>query len=51
MRKNLSKEAEIIIDNLVGEAKIPVLRTMALALHKAFKKLYEKININMEMID
>lgn len=40
LRKMVVAEAGSIIDNLVAEAKIPVLRTMAWTLHKAFKGLF-----------
>ena len=44
-------QAEKIIDGLVGEAKIPAMRTMAYTLHKLFNTLYERVNINMEMLE
>lgn len=50
-RKAVKLEAELIIKNLIAEIKLPVMRTMAWTLHKAFKGLYEKININIEAFD
>lgn len=44
-------QAEKIIDGLVGETKIPAMRTMAYTLHKLFNTLYERVNINMEMLE
>lgn len=41
-RKAVKLEAELIIKNLIAEIKLPVMRTMAWTLHKAFKGLYEK---------
>ena len=50
LRASVRAEAEGLIGTLIAEAKLPVLRTMAWTLHKAFKGLFDKININMEMI-
>ena len=46
----VKKEAEKIINDLVAEVKMPVMRSMAYTLHKAFKKMFEKITINMEAL-
>lgn len=46
-RKIVKIEAEKLINNLVAEVKMPVMRSMAYTLHKAFKSLFEKISINM----
>ena len=39
-RKLVKMEAEKIINNLVAEVKMPVMRSMAYTLHKAFKSLF-----------
>jgi hypothetical protein len=35
----------------VGEVRVPVVRTMAWTVHKAFKNMFEKITLNMEMLE
>jgi hypothetical protein len=40
-------EAEKLINDLIAEVKVPVMRSMAWTLHKALKGLYEKISINV----
>ena len=49
-RKEAKVLAEKIINDLVGEVKVSVMRSMAYTLHKAFKNLFEKITINMDML-
>lgn len=44
-------EAGRIIEELVGEVRVSVLRTMVWTVHKAFKNLFEKITLNMEMLE
>ncbi len=34
---------------MIGEIRLPVVRFLAWTLHKIFKNIYEKVNINMEM--
>ena len=43
------KEAQDIVNELIGEFRMPVVRFMAWTLHKIFKKIYEKVNVNSEM--
>jgi hypothetical protein len=43
-------EAARMIAELVGEIRLPVIRFLAWTLHKIFKNIYEKVNINMEML-
>lgn len=43
-------EAERIIEELVGVVRVPVVRSMAWTVHKAFKSIFEKITLNMEML-
>lgn len=35
---------------MVGEIKMPVIRFLAWSLHKIFKNIYEKVNINNEAL-
>ena len=35
---------------MVGEIKMPVIRFLAWCLHKIFRKIYEKVNINNEAL-
>ncbi len=49
-KKLLSKEAIRIVNDMVGEIKMPVIRFMAWCLHKIFRKIYEKVNINNEAL-
>lgn len=49
-KKILSKEAIRIVNDMVGEIKMPVIRFMAWCLHKIFRKIYEKVNINNEAL-
>jgi hypothetical protein len=44
-------EAEKVINDLVAEVKVPVMRSMAYTLHKAFKSIFEKITINMDLLE
>lgn len=44
----IKNQAETLINNLIAEVKVPVMRSMAWTLHKALKGLYEKISINVE---
>ena len=39
-RKILSREAIRIVNDMVGEIKMPVIRFLAWSLHKIFKKIY-----------
>lgn len=43
------KEAQEIVAELIGEFRMPVVRFMAWTLHKIFKRIYEKVNVNSEM--
>lgn len=43
------KEAQDIVAELIGEFRMPVVRFMAWTLHKIFKRIYEKVNVNSEM--
>lgn len=36
---------------MVGSIKMPVIRFLAWSLHKIFRKIYEKVNINSEMLN
>ena len=45
------KEANDIIQELIGEFRMPVVRFLAWTLHKIFKRIYEKVNVNTEMFD
>jgi hypothetical protein len=49
-KKILSKEAIRIVNDMVGEIKMPVIRFMAWCLHKIFRSIYEKVNINNEAL-
>lgn len=35
---------------MIGEIKMPVIKFMAWTLHKIFRNIYEKVNINDEML-
>ena len=35
---------------MVGEIKMPVIRFLAWCLHKIFRKIYEKVNINSDAL-
>ena len=48
-KKIVAKEAATIATELVGEFKMPVVRFLAWTLHKIFKRIYEKVNVNQEM--
>lgn len=50
-RAQVRGEAEMVIKELIAEVKVPVMRSMAYTLHKSFKSLYEKISLNMEMLE
>ena len=50
-RTRVRGEAEKVIKDLIAEVKVPVMRSMAYTLHKFFKSLYEKISLNMEMLE
>lgn len=50
-KKLVTKEATDIVNEIVGEFRMPVVRFMAWTLHKVFKRIYEKVNINSEMFD
>ena len=45
------KEATDIATEIVGEFKMPVVRFLAWTLHKIFKRIYEKVNVNHEMFE
>ena len=45
------KEANEIAKELVGEFKMPVVRFLAWTLHKIFKRIYEKVNVNHDMFE
>lgn len=38
------------MNEMVGEIKMPVIRFLAWSLHKVFRKIYEKVNINSEAL-
>ena len=40
-----------MVEELVSEVKPAVIRMIAWAVHKAFKNMFEKININMDMLE
>lgn len=49
-RKIIRDMAEKIVSEMVGEIKLPVIKFMAWTLHKVFRSIYEKVNINNEML-
>jgi len=38
------------VNDIVGEIKMPVIRFLAWCLHKIFKNIYEKVNINNDAL-
>lgn len=50
-KKIVTREAAAIVNELVGEFRMPVVRFLAWTLHKIFKRIYEKVNVNAEMFD
>jgi hypothetical protein len=47
MEKIVHEEAEVFINDLIADVKLPLARSVAWSLHKSFKSLFEKININL----
>ena len=50
-KKAVEKEVLDIVNELIGEFRMPVVRFMAWTLHKIFRRIYEKVYVNSEMFD